>query len=147
VGPPVGQAAQAFGMGLQTQVMAENQHLPRGGGRTHPAKEITRRAARFGVVRPGTGQPGRAWNVRDDSDRLVAPARATGSPDEVVVTQDWLRPARQILPIAGRGAMVKSTSGTTGRSKLRHLTEVPFLARVRRGIVLRGEAEGPVLIG
>jgi acyl-coenzyme A synthetase/AMP-(fatty) acid ligase len=78
---------------------------------------------------------------------LVPAQAATGAPDEIPVAPDWLRPPQVILPVAGTGALVKSTSGTTGLPKLRHFTEGALLARVRRGMALRGAAEGPVLVG
>jgi acyl-coenzyme A synthetase/AMP-(fatty) acid ligase len=83
-----------------------------------------------------------------DPLRHVVPlASSAGSDDEITVTPDWLRPPRKLLPISGRGVLVKSSSGTTGLPKLRQFSEPALLARVRWGADHRGVAEGPALVG
>ena len=78
---------------------------------------------------------------------LVPPELEASFPDRIVVTPRWIRSPRRLVPIQPGGAMVRTTSGTTGTPKLRLISDAGLLARAKRGQDLRGRPDGPVLIG
>ena len=79
--------------------------------------------------------------------RLVQRPDPQGRGTELLVTPDWIRTPSRLMPIAGGGRLVKSTSGTTGLPKLRMVDEIGLAARLGRSSGMRGRAEGVVFIG
>lgn len=79
--------------------------------------------------------------------RLVQRPDPAGRGAELVVTPDWICSPTRLVPVAGGGRMVKSTSGTTGVPKLRVVDEIGLATRLKRSAKLRGRAGGAVFIG
>ncbi|MBI1417862.1 MAG: AMP-binding protein [Limimaricola sp.] len=82
-----------------------------------------------------------AWGFQDAPPEAIYDAR------DVTVEPGWIRPPARPIPISGAGALVSSSSGTTGLPKLRLMTGATLLARLTRADDRRGAPAGPSLIG
>lgn len=101
---------------------------------------------RIGAIAIGPMPRGEDGPVAVDWHLVAAGPDAPG-PDEIAVGRDWIRSPRRAVPVTEGGAMIRSTSGTTGLPKLRRIDDRGILARALRGQELRGMPEGPVFIG
>lgn len=83
-----------------------------------------------------------------EADLRLAQAPDPARPERsLTVTPDWIRSPTRLVPIAGGGRLVKTTSGTTGLPKLRMVDEVGLATILGRSDTLRGQATGTVYIG
>ena len=119
----------------------------------HLADPIAATALRLAVLRLGATTitlPQRA--VPDgagfvvDWHLIAAGTPPTGERD-IAVDGSWIRSPTRLVPIVPGGRLVRSSSGTTGRPKLRVVSDEGALARVTHGSDWRGQPGGAVLIG
>ncbi len=116
----------------------------------HVSDSIAGSALRLALLRIGATaigpMPRSGEGIAVDWHLVTAGAKPLGVAD-IAVGPDWIRSPRRAVPIHPGGAMVRTTSGTTGTPKLRLITDAGLLARAERGQEMRGQPEGPVFIG
>ncbi|KEO50800.1 hypothetical protein TP2_14325 [Thioclava pacifica DSM 10166] len=88
----------------------------------------------------GVSEP--EWYLGDS-----AQAQASGQTRFIPIDPSWIAPPRRVLPLVEGGAMIRSTSGTTGVPKLRLITATNQSARILRSAGHRAWVEGPALVG
>ncbi|MGJ8623544.1 MAG: class I adenylate-forming enzyme family protein [Yoonia sp.] len=68
-------------------------------------------------------------------------------PSGIRLTQDWIRAPGQVVDSVSGGVLVRATSGTTGKPKLRAVTTGRMLASLQRSQTLRAKARGASFCG
>lgn len=66
---------------------------------------------------------------------------------DIRLTQDWIRAPGQVVESVSGGVLVRATSGTTGKPKLRAVTTDRILATIQRSQSLRAKARGATFCG
>ncbi len=117
----------------------------------HVTDAIAGSALRLALLRIGATAMGRCppeggEGYRPDWHLITEGTAATGGRD-IAVGRSWVRSPQRWVPVTAGGAMIRSTSGTTGVPKLRRITDEGLLARITRGSDWRGRPEGAVFIG
>ncbi|PCD77935.1 hypothetical protein CLN94_01060 [Pseudothioclava arenosa] len=81
--------------------------------------------------------------------RIGTADQATPEDEGRYITLDasWIAPPRRLLPLVPGGALIRTTSGTTGLPKLRLMTAERQSARLEHSMSERGFVPGPTFIG